>query len=235
MLDLLVRTSSTAQGRPEGGRLRGRPQPLVRGSPMNFLVPRLRDSEAPRGKILESLINELKPNNLEREYLCSRWRRECLEMGHLADVNRRYFYRLRFSAVCSSVTVPALVGLDLAGSGGAIVQWATFSLSLVAALSTALLQLFRFGEKWRLYRYYYHRLTSAGWYFAERNKSYKTTDSPNGTFHAFVDEVEKTLNKFEAEYQADAIILRDENDREYLSTSTTSGNQKVAENKAGSA
>jgi Protein of unknown function (DUF4231) len=165
------------------------------------------------------------PNNIEREYLISRWRRECLEMDHLADVNRWFFYRLRFLAVCSSVTVPALVGLNLAGQGGATVRWITFALSLVAALSTALLQLFRFGEKWRLYRHYYHRLRSAGWHFAESARINKTTNSPNDSFHAFVHEVEKTLNDFETEYQTDAIILKDQNYREDSSAPTTSRNQ----------
>ena len=41
-------------------------------------------------------------------------------------------------AIVSAVIVPSLVGLNLAGVGNAVVQWSTFALSLVAAVSAAI-------------------------------------------------------------------------------------------------
>jgi len=43
------------------------------------------------------------------------------------------------------------------------VRWITFALSLVAALSTAVLALFRFGDRWFLYRSLQDDLLAAGW------------------------------------------------------------------------
>jgi len=50
--------------------------------------------------------------------------------------------------VFSAITVPSLVGLNLSGTGGVIVRWITFALSLVAAVSTAFLTLYRLGDRW---------------------------------------------------------------------------------------
>jgi hypothetical protein len=85
---------------------------------------------------------------------------------------------------------------------------------LVAALSTSLLQLFRFGEKWRLYRNYCQRLVAEGWHLAQGTGTYEAASGVTNTFKSFVDEVETLLKSFETEYQADAIILRDQKDNE---------------------
>jgi hypothetical protein len=66
--------------------------------------------------------------------------------------NRKQFYRLRAVAVISSAIVPSLVGLNRSGTGGVWVRWVTLALSLIAAVSTATIALFRFGDRWCLYR-----------------------------------------------------------------------------------
>jgi len=197
----------------------GRPRPSARGHPMGtvFRHRPLKGSGAdrPLSEALDCLIGRLQPTEIDMRYLISRWRRECLWLDHFAHVNRWYYYRFRAVAVASSVTVPALVGLNLLGRGGATLRWITFALSLVAALSIALLELFRFGEKWRLYRHYSQRLVAEGWQFAERTGAYKAANDSNDStnaFNSFVDEVEAVLKNFETEYQTEAIILRDQND-----------------------
>lgn len=53
--------------------------------------------------------------------------------------------------------------LNLSGTGGSAMLWLTFALSLVAALSTAIITLFRFGDRWLMYRALSNGLMSAGW------------------------------------------------------------------------
>jgi hypothetical protein len=52
----------------------------------------------------------------------------------------------------SSITVPSLVGLNLSGTGGAVVRWLTFAFSLVAAITTGMLTLYRLSDRWLMYR-----------------------------------------------------------------------------------
>ncbi len=66
--------------------------------------------------------------------------------------NKRTFYRMRIVSLTSAITVPSLVGLNLAGAGGVVVRWLTFALSLVAAIAAGILTLYRTGDRWLMYR-----------------------------------------------------------------------------------
>src|SRR5215831_10086546 len=65
---------------------------------------------------------------------------------------RKWFYSLQGASTAAAIIVPALVGLNLSGSGGVTVRWVTFAVGLIGALCSSFLQLFRFGPRWRLYR-----------------------------------------------------------------------------------
>jgi hypothetical protein len=89
-----------------------------------------------------------------------------LPVAHAAirvESNRKQFYGLRLVAIISAITVPSLVGLNLSGTGGSAVRWLTFALSLIAALSTAIITLYRFADRWLMYRTLSNSLMSAGW------------------------------------------------------------------------
>src|SRR4051794_16522962 len=66
-------------------------------------------------------------------YWTARWQSQVEQAGRSVDSNRRKFYYMQAVAVCASVIVPSLVGLNLSDVGGEIVRWLTFGLSLIAA------------------------------------------------------------------------------------------------------
>lgn len=76
--------------------------------------------------------------------------------------NRHWFYRLQGVSSAAAVIIPALVGLNLSGTGGVAVRWITFVVGLVGALAAAALQLFRSGSRWRMNRHYYSDLIRTG-------------------------------------------------------------------------
>jgi len=96
-------------------------------------------------------------------YWAKAWELAVVHAVTRVEGNRKQFYGLRLAAVISAITVPSLVGLNLSGTGGSAVRWLTFALSLIAALSTAILTLFRFGDRWLMYRALSNGLMSAGW------------------------------------------------------------------------
>lgn len=81
----------------------------------------------------------------------------------LVDSNRKEFYGLRSVAIAAAITVPSLVGLNLSSTGGVLVRWLTFALSLIAALATAAVTLFKFPERWAMYRVLWSSLSTAAW------------------------------------------------------------------------
>jgi hypothetical protein len=76
--------------------------------------------------------------------------------------NRTWFYRLQAVSSAAAVIIPALVGLNLSGTGGVAVRWITFAVGLIGALAAAALQLFRSGSRWRMNRHYYSDLIRTG-------------------------------------------------------------------------
>ena len=127
-----------------------------------------------------------------------RWETYLLLAARRVYSNRTQFYRLRAIAVISSVIVPSLVGLNLSGTGGVWVRWTTFALSLVAAVSAATLALFRFGDRWFLYRDLQNELLQCGWSFAEDSGPDAAT-----AWSAFVNATNAAIEKYNGTYEAE--------------------------------
>jgi hypothetical protein len=104
-------------------------------------------------------------------------------------------------AVATTVIVPALVGLNLSGTGGTAVRWITFALSLVAALLTAVLTLFRFGDRWLMYRDLYDELIGSGWALVNSNPG----SDKDEAWNAFVAATNSTIARYNVEYAAEVI------------------------------
>ena len=144
--------------------------------------------------------------------------------------NRKQFYFFRLTAITSAIIVPSLVGLNLSGTGGSAVRWVTFSLSLVAALSTAILALFRFGDRWLMYRTLSSELIDAGW--AMINSPQTDLEKP---WFAFTAATKTAISRYDAEYAAEVITAAqpkstnqgDSHDMQGSPTETTSSQQET--------
>jgi hypothetical protein len=135
-----------------------------------------------------------------KTYWAKAWELLAVHAATRIEGNRKQFYGLRLAAVTSAIIVPSLVGLNLSGTGGSAVRWLTFTLSLIAALSTAILTLFRFGDRWLMYRALSNSLLSAGW---------ALVNSPPGDAEAwtrFTTATEAARARYNTAYQT-AVIL----------------------------
>ena len=128
------------------------------------------------------------------------WELEIIHAALGVESNRKQFYSFRLIAIISTITVPSLVGLNLSGTGGTAVRWLTFSLSLVAALSIAILALFGFGDRWLMYRTLNNELIKIGW--AMVNSPHTDLDEPWSTFTAATN---TAISRYNVEYTAEVI------------------------------
>lgn len=131
-------------------------------------------------------------------YWKQRWEVEALHAARAAEISRFWFYCLRGIAVGLTIIVPALVGLNLAGTGGEAVRWTTLSLSAAAAVLTAFLTLFRLEDRWLMYRNLQFSLFGAGWGFAN-------SDHSPEPWEAFTAATEKALVRYNGEYASEII------------------------------
>lgn len=132
-------------------------------------------------------------------YWSVRWQVNVLRANKNLRRTRKQFYALQVVAVCASVIVPSLIGLNLSDTGGVVVRWVTFALGLVAALSTAMLALFHFRDRWFLYRNLQEELLAAGWVLINR-------PGPTAAdWTAFVKATESAITRYNAAYDSEVI------------------------------
>jgi hypothetical protein len=113
---------------------------------------------------LDKIVEQL--TDAQHGYWDAVWKTAVIAAAAKIATNRQWFYRLQGTTTATAVIVPALVGLNLNGTGGEAVRWSTFAVGLTGAMAAAALQLFRFGSRWRLNRDYYTELVSSGRTFA---------------------------------------------------------------------
>lgn len=128
------------------------------------------------------------------------WELGVIHAALRVESNRKQFYGFRLTAIISAIVVPSLVGLNLSGTGGTAVRWLTFAMSLVAALSTAILTLFRFGDRWLMYRTFSNELINVGWTLV--NSPHTDLDRPWATFAAATN---AAISRYNADYAAEVI------------------------------
>jgi hypothetical protein len=139
-----------------------------------------------------SLIESLQLSDLQKHLLRSRWLDQVLWMEGKAALAQKRHYALRLIAIVGGVIVPALVGLKI---GEQVVcpwlQWTTFFLSLIVAISVAVEEFFHYGERWRHYRRTVECLKIEGWQFFQLAGPYQQSQTHTRAFPDFAAQVEK--------------------------------------------
>ena len=121
---------------------------------------------------LDRLIASLDLPELNKEFMRARWLELVVWMDGKAQDSVWWYRRLRLVTIIGGVIVPALVSLNVGSDMQGLVQMLTFIVSLMVALSAAVEEFFRYGERWRHYRRMTESLKSEGWQFLQLSGSY---------------------------------------------------------------
>ena len=139
---------------------------------------------------LGSVIDSLELEDIQRHFLRSRWLDQVVWMEGRAEHARRRYYALRLLAALGGVIVPTLVSLDARGTTGDVLRVLTIVLSLLVAMSVAVEELIRFGERYRHYRRTVELLKSEGWQFFQLAGLYDAKASHYDAYPSFAARVE---------------------------------------------
>ena len=143
---------------------------------------------------MSSLIDTLDLSDLQKRFLRSRWLDQVVWMEDKTAEAQKWYYLLRLTSIVGGVIVPALVSLKISGGKPeAIVQWVTFIISLLVAISLAIEEFFNYGERWRHYRRTVESLKIEGWEFFQLSGRYKDFQNHNEAYQSFAARVEDIL------------------------------------------
>lgn len=142
--------------------------------------------------------------NEERKDRWESWTYYLSYAARRENSNRRAFYIIGIISLASAITVPALVGLNLSGTGGVVVRWITFAFSLLTALATGMLTLYRIGDRWLMYRRLMESLLATGRTLLDHAES----ADPGGqeAWRNFASATDKAISDYDSSYE-DAVIL----------------------------
>lgn len=121
---------------------------------------------------MDKLIASLDLPELNKEFMRVRWLELVIWMDGKAQESVWWYRRLRLATIIGGVIVPALVSLNVGDDVAPLIKTLTFIVSLVVALSAAVEEFFRYGERWRHYRRMTESLKSEGWHFLQLSGTY---------------------------------------------------------------
>jgi Protein of unknown function (DUF4231) len=113
-------------------------------------------------------------NEQQENYVRTCWLNELLEARIRSRRNRGWFLLWRFLAVSGALVLPALASLNL-GNATLEVRIATFIVSIIVAVSTGAIQVFRFGSNWMLDEWYANALETEGWRISSRRPTIESS------------------------------------------------------------
>jgi hypothetical protein len=115
---------------------------------------------------LADVVQRIEVGDAGRTYLLERWLDQVEWLGRKAAQAQRRYYALRLTTGVGAVIVASLAGIATRGGTlGDAARIAVFAIGLTIALSAAVEQLFRYGERWHHYRQAAEALKTEGWLF----------------------------------------------------------------------
>ncbi|MBD2311951.1 DUF4231 domain-containing protein [Desertifilum sp. FACHB-1129] len=140
---------------------------------------------------LGELIEQLQLPELYKHSLKHRWLDQVVWADKKASECRCWHYRLRLTTIIGSVILPALVGINFQVEKihPSVRNWfpyIPFTLSQIIAVSAAIEEFYRFGDRWRDYRQMAEDLKAEGWNYLQLSGPYQNT--PASTEHQPVPE-----------------------------------------------
>jgi hypothetical protein len=163
---------------------------------------------------MTTFINSLELEEVQKYALRSRWLDQVVWMGGRANHARNRYYTLRLITIIGGVIVPALVSLTASGTGAIIIRWLTFSISLAVALSAAIEEFFRYGDRWRNYRRSAELLKIEGWNFIQMSGPYRRYENHAHAYSKFAAQVEDIIQRDVQVYISDIVGERSSKEAE---------------------
>jgi hypothetical protein len=154
---------------------------------------------------LGSVIDGLGLDDIQCHFLRSRWLDQVIWMEGKADQTKRRYYALRLLAALGGVVVPTLVSLRSTGRLGDVVRGLTIGLSLLVAMSVAVEELVRYGERFRHYRRTVEQLKSEGWQFFQLTGPYLGHATHRDAYPLFAGRVEGIIQPSVEVYVAQVV------------------------------
>ncbi|MGA7932741.1 MAG: DUF4231 domain-containing protein, partial [Kovacikia sp.] len=156
------------------------------------------------------LIEQLQLPALYKQSLKNRWLDQVVWADKKATQCRRRHYQLRLTTIIGGVILPALVGInfDVGKDNPYLRGWfpyLPFALSQIIAVSAAIEEFCRFGDRWRDYRRMAEDLKAEGWQYLQSSGPYASSKTHAHGYPLFAGRVESIIKNDVQNYISDLL------------------------------
>lgn len=178
---------------------------------------------------MSDMIAQMDLPELHKQSLKARWLDQVLWMEKKADECRKWHYRLRLTTIVGGVILPALVGLNFAGRNETLRAWfpyLTFGLSQIIAVSAAVEEFCRYGDKWRQYRQTVENLKTEGWQYLQSSGPYEGHSNHAKGYSQFAARVESII-KDDVQSYISELMKQKAKEEELVAQSVSAANKSM--------
>lgn len=184
---------------------------------------------------MSGLIDQLELPEIYKQSLRGRWLDQTIWADKKADQCRRWHYRMRLTTIIGGVVLPALVGINFqVGRNNNFLRvwfpYLTFGLSQVIAVSAAIEEFCRFGDRWRQYRQMAEDLKTEGWQYLQGSGLYEKAKTPIDSYSMFASRVESIIKNDVQSYISQ--LMQDQAKQEQAAQKALSSAQSVASDRS---
>jgi Protein of unknown function (DUF4231) len=143
------------------------------------------------------MIDGLKLESLQKEYLKSRWLDQILWMEGRATQMRNWHRRLRLTTILASAAIPILVASNFNENKDwdKWIKLGTIGIGAIVTVSATIEEFYQYGDRWYSYRRSAELLKTQGWQFLQLSGSYRTYKTHTEALPIFTDQVETIIQR----------------------------------------
>jgi hypothetical protein len=162
------------------------------------------------------MIDGLKIEPLQKDYLKSRWLDQILWMEGRATHMRNWHRRLRLTTIIASAVIPILVASNFNDNKDwdKWIKLGTIGIGAAVTVSAAIEEFYQFGDRWYSYRRSVELLKTHGWQFLQLSGAYRTYKTHTDALPIFTDQVEEIIQRDVEVFTTEALKARREEDEE---------------------
>ena len=139
------------------------------------------------------LIDSIELEELQKKFMKNRWLDQLVWLENKANKCRDRYYKLRMITIIGGVIVPALITSTNSVNNSSVLMWAVIIISQAVAISAAIEEFFKYGEKHSQYRKTAENMKSEAWQFFQLSGAYKNFTSHRNAYADFAQKIENIL------------------------------------------
>ncbi len=139
------------------------------------------------------IIERIELSDLQKQFMKARWLEQVLWLESQANKSRNRYYTLRLVTIIGGVIVPALISMSTNSDSSNWLKSIVIALSQAVAISAAVEEFFRFGDRYRHYRPTAEKMKTEGWNFFQLSGAYCNAQNHADAYTDFAQRVENIL------------------------------------------